>query len=225
MADRPGYPSGVIVVVGTPAWRPVEPAGPAGLACGIALAAASAGAVVELVGRTGDDPAGDALLIALARAGVGHVALLRDPAKPTRLVLPVPDDGEPGLLDDADDVPVATASADGPRLEALDVDLGLRYLTDFSVLVLTGDVLDEALAVSAEAAAFAGAHLVLLAEEGSDPPDGIPSAATVLAAPAADPDGAFARFVGAYAAALDASQEPKDAFASALTEGWVPEPR
>ena len=71
----------MIVVVGTPAWRPTEPAAPAGLACGIALAAAAHGAAVELVGRTGDDPAGDALLIALAHAGVGHVARLRDPAE------------------------------------------------------------------------------------------------------------------------------------------------
>lgn len=66
----------MIVVVGTPAWDPVDPAHPAGLACMIAMAAAADHAV-ELVGRTGDDAAGDELVLALSRAGVGHVALLR----------------------------------------------------------------------------------------------------------------------------------------------------
>ena len=215
----------MIVVVGTPAWRPAEPAGPAGLACGIALAAASHGAAVELVGRTGDDPAGDALLIALAHAGVGHVALLRDPARPTPLVEPEPEADEQDLLaDDADDADVADAVASfvaGPRLEALDVDLGLRYLTEFAVIVVTDDALEAALAVATDAAAFAGAHLVVLVREGSDPPD-ISADATVLAAPRSDPDGAFAASVGAYAAGLDAGRAPDEAFRAALAAGWEP---
>jgi len=215
----------VIVVVGTPAWRPVEPAGPAGLACGIAIAAASHGASVELVGRTGDDPAGDALLIALAHAGVGHVALLRDPARPTPLMEPAPEADEPDVLaDEAEDGDVADAvasTATGPRLEAADVDLGLRYLTAFAVIVVTDDALDAALAVATDAAAFAGAHLVVLVREGSDSPD-IPADATVLAAPRADPDGAFAASVGSYAAGLDAGRPPDEAFRAALAAGWEP---
>ena len=47
---------------------------------------------MELIGRAGDDPAGDAMLLALARASVGHVALLRDPARPTPIVADVSDD-------------------------------------------------------------------------------------------------------------------------------------
>jgi ribokinase len=211
----------VIVVIGTPAWRAVEPAGPAGLACGIAVAAAAAGAEVELVGRTGDDPAGDALLVALARAGVGHVALLRDPARPTPLVEPLADTELAGELDEgAGDRPAADVAFAGPRLEALDVDLGLRYLTAFGVIVVTVDVLDTVLAVAADAAAFAGAHLVALVEEGSDPPADTPATATILSVPASDPDGDFARLIGSYAAALDAGQAPGDAFAAALGSSW-----
>ena len=216
----------MIVVVGTPAWRPVEPAGPAGLACGIAVAAAAQGASVELVGRAGDDRAGDALMIALARAGVGHVALLRDPARPTRLVEPLPEADEPDLLadeaDDADADEAAGSKGPGPRLEALDVDLGLRYLTTFAVIVVTDDALDVALAVTTEAAAYAGAHLVVLVPEGSEPQLDIPAAATVLAAPRSDPDGAFAASVGSYAAGLDAGRPPDEAFRAALAAGWVP---
>ena len=76
----------MIVVVGVPAWDGSMKGGAAGRACEIALAAAAAGSGVELVGRTGDDDAGDALVLALAAGGVGHVALLRDPARPTRRV-------------------------------------------------------------------------------------------------------------------------------------------
>jgi hypothetical protein len=215
----------VIVVVGTPAWRPDAPAGPAGLACGIAIAAAARGASVELVGRAGDDPAGDALMIALAGAGVGHVALLRDPTRPTPLVVAVAEPSEPDLLDDGDPDDVATTvPSAGPRLEALDVDLGLRYLTAFSVVVVAPDAVDAALAVAADAAAFAGAHLVVLVEEGSDLPDGVPAAATVLGAPRIDPDDAFARSVGAYAAGLDTGMPPEEAFMSALALGWEASP-
>ena len=92
MPGSAGTLSGVIVVVGTPAWRAAEPAGPDGRACRVALAAAERGAAVELIGRAGDDPAGDAMLLALARAHVGHVALLRDPARPTPILAAATDD-------------------------------------------------------------------------------------------------------------------------------------
>jgi hypothetical protein len=190
------------------------------------MAAAAAGAAVELVGRAGDDPAGDALMIALSHAGVGHVALLRDPARPTLLVAPASELVEPTLLgDDPEGGGPPAPTAAGPRLDAADIDLGLRYLTAFGVLVVTPDALDAGLVVATDAAAFAGAYLVVLVEEATEPPPDLPPDATVLAAPVADPDGAFCRFVAAYAAALDARSAPGDAFASALTEGWVPEPR
>ena len=45
------------------------------------------------MGRAGDDPAGDALMLALASAGIGHVAVLRDvAATPVLPPLAVPDD-------------------------------------------------------------------------------------------------------------------------------------
>jgi hypothetical protein len=53
-------------------------------------------------------------------------------------------------------------------------------------------------------------------------PDGLPAEAIVFEAPAADPDGAFANVVGAFAAALDGGDEPGDAFRSTVAaEGWT----
>jgi hypothetical protein len=207
----------MIVIVGNPAWRAAEPAAPAGRACAIAVAAATHGVAVELVGRAGDDPHGDALMLALRRAGVGHVAILRDPARGTPIIDAVgPDDTDPSVA--ADDAPAAVRSAqgDGPRLEPADVSLGLQYLTAFSVLVVTDDAPPAVLPVSVEAAAFTGAHLVLLLAPDALPPDGIAETSTVLAAPLDDPDGAFAGVVGAYAAALDGGVVPSEAFAGAL---------
>ncbi|MHB8892687.1 MAG: PfkB family carbohydrate kinase [Candidatus Limnocylindrales bacterium] len=206
----------MIVVVGIPAWRAVDPSGPAGRACGVAIEAARRGARVELVGRTGDDPHGDALLLALTRAGVGHAAVLRDPVRPTPVLDPPP-------VDDAESVTGPTggvaARADGPRLEPADVALGLSYLGGFVVLVVTDEVPATVLPAAAEAAAFAGAQLVVVVPSGHVPtdglPDGLPDAATVLAAPDEVDDGAFDALVGAYAAALAAGTSPADAFAVA----------
>ncbi len=66
----------MIVVVG----QSGQSAGPA-----VARAAAAAGGTVELVTRVADDASGDRLLHALAAAGVGHVATLRQPAPATDL--------------------------------------------------------------------------------------------------------------------------------------------
>src|SRR4029453_11268758 len=80
-------PDSVIVVVGGPLLgRSQDGPQPAGLSGSIAAAAATAGSTVELVGRVGEDADGEALVLALARAGVGHVALLRDPARATPVV-------------------------------------------------------------------------------------------------------------------------------------------
>src|SRR4051794_34548379 len=118
----------MIVVVGTPAWNGSDPPAPAGLACEVAVAAASRGRRVELVGRIGDDAAGDALVIALARAGVGHAAVLRDPSRPTALLTPsTQTDDAVAAPDDSTD-PFASA----PRLEPADVSLALSYLTTFA---------------------------------------------------------------------------------------------
>ncbi len=212
----------MIAIVGNPAWRDAEPAGPAGRACEIALAAAARGASVELVGRAGDDRLGDALMIALGRAGVGHAAMLRDPAWPTRVVIS-PLDGD-GLAPEAPPAsPAPAGPAAGPRLDPADVTLGLGYLTEFRVLVVVDDVPAEALPAAIDGAAFAGARLVLLVRPGWSPPAATPADATILAVPDDGDDGAFGALVGAYASALDAGADPAEAFRSATgSAGWEP---
>jgi hypothetical protein len=220
----------VIVVVGNPAWRAADPAGPAGRACGVALEAARRGSRVELVGKCGDDAAGDALLIALTVAGVGHAAMLRDPSRVTPIVaVSIVDDDASAL----DATPVgdgqSAAGLDGvvtdaalrPRLDAADVALGLEYLTAFEVLVVTDDVPVDLLPVAVEAAGFASAQLVLLVPGGGAVPETLPAAATALAAPLEADEGAFASLVGAYAAQLDGGATPAAAFAAATgAAGW-----
>jgi len=213
----------VIAIVGTPAWSGGDRPSPAGRACRIALAAATAGSQVELVGRTGDDPAGDALLLALAHAGVGHVAMLRDPARPTPIVEPEAEDAEDAedagdLLDPSAPTTTPVAVGGAPRLEAADVSLGLRYLPGFDVLVVAEDVPADALPVAVEAAEYAGAQLVVLVRPGTGPVTALPSS-TVLEVPDDGGDGPFGELVGRYAAAIDRGASPEAAFASATGDG------
>jgi hypothetical protein len=217
----------MIVVVGGLAWRSGDPAGPAGRACEIAMAATSSGARVEVVGRAGDDQTGDALMLALTRARIGHVAVLRDPSHATPVLPPRPtvDSAEAAAadlaLDDPDARPDAEAGArerpPGPPLEAADVSLGLQYLTAFGVLVVADDVPEAGVPVAVDAAGFAGARLVLLVAGDQDAGStlALPPDATVLSVPA-DDDGSFGRLVGAYAAGLDAGIEPAQAFGAAV---------
>jgi ribokinase len=195
----------MIVIVGSPAWDPMGDGRPVGLACEVALAAAEAGAPVELVGRTGDDAAGDALLLDLARSGVGHVALLRDAARPTR-------DGR-----------ARAASEDAvPVLEAADIELGLAYLTAFDVLVVTDDVPSTAIPVCVDAATFAEARLIVVLPPAAPVPDGLPEDATVMSAAGRDEAG-FARMVGRYAVGLSEGAPAEAALGRAAREvGWAP---
>ena len=211
----------MIVVVGLPAVNLGPPPLPAGRAAAIALAAVKAGARVELMGRIGDDPDGDVLLLALAGAGVGHVALLRDAARPTiRLRSAAADDDQrswAALLGGQD--PAPEADDEGPRLDPADVALGLRYLTEFDVLVVADDAPGAVIPACVDAAEFAGARLVVAVRSAGAVPDGLPDDATVLVAP--DEDGeAFPRLLGRYAAALDAGSEPEAAFAAVAGDGW-----
>ena len=237
---RPGaYPQSVIVVIGSPIGRLGDGAiTAAGMASRVALAAALGGRDVQLVGRTGDDPIADRLIVDLARGGVGHVALLRDPARATPIETPraddEPADEEAATLavdvvpehDTADDVRAGerrdSHQADGPALEGADVDLGLRYLTDFSVVVLAEPVDPVIVTVVADAALWGEARMILIVRAGEVAPDGLPADVVVFEAPPSDPDGAFASLVGSFAAALDAGTEPGDAFrASIATDGWT----
>ena len=240
--DRPsgagrGYTGSVIAVVGCPIHlragdgRTDAVAGTAAL---VAVAAAASGAGVEMIGRVGEDRVGDAVLIALSRAGVGHIAMLRDPARPTPVARERDDDdGEPLVSLDGE---LAAGSEEGssgslpsfvpgpavPSLEPGDVSMGLRYIREVGVVVVADPVGDDVAREVAEAASFAGAALVAIVGA----TEAVPAAfagATVIAAPSEDPDGAFATLVGRYAAALDAGVEPSAAFRDArAAEGWEP---
>ncbi len=216
----------MIVVVGVPGWRTGDAPGPDGLAARIALAAAEAGSAVELVGRVGDDPTGDALLLALSRAGVGHAAVLRDPSRGTPLFDGSIDGADVVAPDDDDDpMPRAEEATPDPRLpvlEAADLELGLRYVPDYHVLVVAHPVAGAALRTVDDAASYAGAHLVLLT---IDPAagEGLATRSTTVLAVPADDDGAFAQVVATYAVRLDLGAAPADAFGEAVRQaGWAP---
>jgi hypothetical protein len=221
----------VIVVVGQPSYRETE-AGPVagGLASRIAKAAATHGRSVQIVGKVGEDEAGDAVVLALARTGVGHVAILRDAGRPTARIDVARDaleggDPSPGsaLIDDPPAQPGDAVG--GLALEAADVDLALRYLTEFRVLVLADRLPDDAIRIAAAAASWADARLILIVPSGEVEPVGLPPDAIVFEATEADPDGVFAGMVGAFAAALDDGDEPATAFRSVVTSGgWSAAP-
>ena len=100
-------------------------------------------------------------------------------------------------------------------LDAADLELALRYLDEVGVLVVCGP--DAALArTAAEAAAWSHAHLIVTVPDGAGVPDGIADGAIVLAAPAADPDGAFSALIADLAVRLDAGEEPGAAFAATM---------
>jgi hypothetical protein len=210
---RSRYAPRVIVVVGNPIGRLSDAGGGlAGVPAQVAAAAARAGASVQLVGKAGEDAAGNALMLALARAGVGHVALLRDPAHATP-VLAAPDQESETLDGPADDEsPVTPADpAERPQLEAADIELALRYLPDYTTIVIAEPVPGAALTIVADAASWAGATLLVVvasAGEGA----AVPAFATVFEAPSVDPDGSFATMLGELAAAVDRGTSVEAAF-------------
>lgn len=184
---------------------------PSGLAAGIALAAAAAEARVELVARLGDDPAGDAVLLAFAAAGVGHVATLRDAAHATRIVEPAAEPMDPDGLD-GDDVGGARSADErfAPTLDAADVGLAMRYLDDYRVIVLVHPADDSVLREVVRATDWATAHLVVVSDPTASAPKELPADAVVLAAP--DDAAGLAGVLGRYAAAVDGGDAPATAF-------------
>ncbi len=206
----------MIVVVGQAAFRPdLAGAGRAAApAPEIAAAAAAAGSTVELVAKIGEDGVGEELLLARLARGSASSPYRRDPAvatplrrstcladeacggrrpvarlSPTRGALPMPAEAAALRL------PVSA-------LEPADVSLGLRYLRDYRVVVAAEPLADGVAAAIAEAAAFAGAAIVVVSPPGAALPAAY-GGATVFEAPWEDPDGAFAHLVGRYASALD----------------------
>jgi hypothetical protein len=139
-----------------------------GLAATIALEIARRGGRVELVGSIGDDAAGDEVVVELGRAGIGHAALLRDPGGTT---------------------PVAGhLTSQLPRLDAADVELGLRYVAEYHVLILADPLSPDAEAAAIEAAAYHDAPLVAILPEGGGISPALSAAATVLEAPTTEGD-------------------------------------
>ena len=197
----------MIVVVGRPG---LGANGRLARLCGeIATSAAEAGGRVELVGSVGDDAEGDDVVVALGRAGIGHAAILRDPAGST-----------PTYSDDDSHAGADGGDAEGdapplPRLEAGDVDLGLRYLPECRVLIVAEPLPEDALSVVVDGAAYHGAELIVFGET-----NGLPDTATVLEAPA-ETGTAFAELVARYAVALDNGRSAADAWRDAVDEtGW-----
>jgi hypothetical protein len=154
--------------------------------------------------------------MALGTEGVRHAALLRDPARATPLA------AERHEQDDveADDRggPTDPATDHGrPTLEPADVELGLRYLTDFRVLVVAEPLPDAIVRVAAEAASFSSARLVVVAADAAEPPAGLPADALVLDSGGAEDGGAFAALLGRVAAAIDAGATAEEAVTRAAT--------
>ncbi len=177
----------MIVIVGNPVARRTETSVIAGgMAAGIARAASAAGRATQLVARISDDRDGDAILADLASAGVGHVAVLRQP---------------PGATD---------------ALDAQDLALALRYLADIAVIVLSDTDAADVVAAAVDGTAWSAAALVVVLAHGATVPDDLPGDATVMGAPSDDPDLAFATLVGRYVAALDAGLDPASAFRDTL---------
>jgi sugar/nucleoside kinase (ribokinase family) len=209
----------VIVVIGQPALGRIdgEPVA-AGSAARIALAAAARGAGVQLVGKVGEDADGEALVLALAQGHVGHVAIQRDPAHPTRRAVH-PDDAP-----DSDELTAPSAGLpSGLALDAADLELALRYLTEFRVIVLADELDPSAVRVAADAAAWSNGTLVVVVADGTPEPVGLPPDAIVLGSPAEDSEGAFDRLVGGLAAAIDAGGDPQAAFRELVgNAGWEP---
>jgi hypothetical protein len=202
----------VIAVIGIPRLRGQgADADVAGLAASIAIAAAAADSRVELVGKIGDDPAGDAVLLALSRRGVGNVATLRDPSHPT------PAASDPG--DDPDDgTPSAAPPAQAPELDAADVGLALRYLPELGVIVaahIAADVIAEAVS----AAGWARTALIVVLPSGGASPDDLPPGALVLEADETDELGGVGAAIGRYAAAVDQGRAADAAYAELVAAG------
>jgi len=241
--DPRPYDRTVIVVIGSPLHVPGDDDRSSiaeGLPVRIAQAAVASGGAVQLVGSVGEDPAGDATLLALARDGIGHAATRRDPSRvtpamPPSAAGPEPDIDEVVVLGDDDGSPgAASSTALGPHgsaeLDGADLELALRYLDGVRVVVVAERLGSDATRAVELAAAFVGATVIVLTgAAATDPAPADPDPASrgevaptiVIEAPEADPEGIFARTVGAFAAALDAGVDPGVALETAAgAAGW-----
>ena len=215
---------GVIVVIGSPVLHRDPDSAVAeigGLAGRIALVAAAANRRVQLVAKLGDDDAGDAVLLALTGAGVGHAAVLRDASHATPVIVAAaqPADEDPFPADEPSGPPPV-----GLALEAGDVQLALRYLTDFQVVVIAVPLDAGTLATAIEAAGFAGATPDPAGRGRFGRRSPVWSRAVTAFEAPADAEPAFATMVGQYAAGLDAGRDPRVAFLVRRRREWESAP-
>lgn len=215
----------MLVVIGSPAAALLDGTARAtGPAAVIARLAAADGAAVQIVGRVGDDPTGDAVLLDLAAAAVGHVAVLRGAGEATPLVGGSTDDrtdDESPAAALAEETDRGEMTATGLPLDAADLELALRYLPDYRVIVVAQALEPAAMRTVVDAAGWSGARLVILGA-GQAMPDDLPPGTTVLEPPPGV-DAPFAAVVARYAAELDRGTEPGTAFARASAgSGWQP---
>ncbi len=153
------------------------------------------------------------MLLGLGRAGVGHVATLRDPAWATSVRAESADDLEVAAEASADGAD--PSGPDGPTLERADVELGLRYIPDIRVIV-TVHAPHEVVAEALAAARWSSAALVVVLGRGDDEPASLPDDALVVRADSGDGDSGLAGPLGRYAAAIDTGGDRAAAY-SALT--------
>jgi sugar/nucleoside kinase (ribokinase family) len=199
----------VIVVIGSLMGRR-DQAGhikPAGFAAALAVAAVRSGSPVQVVARVGDDAVGDEVILGLAVERIGHVATLRDAGRETAVIVDETDesiDAEPHSTDSGERA--------GPILDAPDVDLALRYLSDYRVIVVLHPADAGVVREAASAATWAGAHLVVVvAHEAPVDVGSMPdSALVVLAQPDAEN---LAERIGVYAATVESGGDPDTAYA------------
>jgi sugar/nucleoside kinase (ribokinase family) len=192
------------------------------LAASIAVEAVRSGSRVELVGKVGDDPAGDAVMIALNRLGIGHVAILRDAAHPTATAVDAgPTELELGQDPDAATDTTTEAMSEPPAVDAADVGLALRYLPELAVIVAVHqpvDVLREATAASH----WAETTLIVVVPSNATAPDFLADGVLVVAAEAAA-ESATGAAIGRYAAAIDQGTPAQRAFGEFRAAGATAE--
>ncbi len=204
----------MIVVVGQPFARSVPSGWVAdGAAVRVAAAAVEAGGRAQLLGRIGDDPPGDAVVLDCANRGIGHAALIRSAGRPTP------------LLDPSDGLPRA---GEPLGLDAGDVELGLRYFVDLAVVAVVDPLPEAALATAAEVAVAQDAALVVVLARGEPVPTfgDVRPVSIVLEAPDREGRAAFDVLVGRLSAALERGVAPEEAFREAVAAtGWTPAAR
>lgn len=185
-----------------------------GRTAAIAKAVARHERSVEVVARIGDDAVGDALLLALARDGVGHVTVLREAGSATAMARSdgVPSDPERSMVEELLGQEVATqplVTDDAPRLQPSDVALALEYLDGIDVVVVDvgGDV--EALDSAVAGAEFHGAHVIALTPGRANPP-ATRAAVTELLVPPEEQASALPAVVATLAVAIQDGADVRD---------------